>query len=293
MNVAEYIASGVLEAVVLGTATEQEQREVQCLSSIYPEIAEALAELREGLEGLAEATATPPPPELKGNILAAIKNEQQEGLLVAVASDDEDGPNEVDPGPGLMREKAEGKRVHTGWWAAAASVAMLAMLGWMYFTQQSDLQATQDQLAQQAGSIEALEAKQLECAADAQAAQDKTDALQGQLAIVTNPGTQQVVLAGTDNLPEGQALVYWNSSNTKAYLDASGLPTPEAGKQYQLWAIVDGQPTDMGVFDLDAAAAALVEMTSVENPQAFAITLEVEGGQPTPNLAALVVIGNV
>ena len=68
MNVEEYIASGVLEAVVLGVATDQEQRAAQCLSGIYPEIAEVLENYSSGLESFAIKTAVAPPAGLKSLI---------------------------------------------------------------------------------------------------------------------------------------------------------------------------------------------------------------------------------
>ena len=45
MNVTEYIASGILESYVMGAVSDQEQREVDCLSSIYPEVRTELDEL--------------------------------------------------------------------------------------------------------------------------------------------------------------------------------------------------------------------------------------------------------
>ena len=36
----------------------------------------------------------------------------------------------------------------------------------------------------------------------------------------------------------------------EVYLLVNQLPTPDPDKQYQLWAIVDGNPVDAGVFDM-------------------------------------------
>ena len=38
MNIPEYIDSGILESYALGSVSDQERREVECLSAIYPEV---------------------------------------------------------------------------------------------------------------------------------------------------------------------------------------------------------------------------------------------------------------
>ena len=287
---------------MLGTATDQEQRAVQCLSGIYPEIAEALAELREGLEGYANVHAVEPPAELKSSIMAAIEGVEQEdddaaapvlkAIPVADAKSDAGATAPTESAAPALHPTEEKPR-STGWWAAAACLALLVFAGWGLLKQQGDIEATQEQLASIESQIEALGEDQAAIQADAEAAREEAAALDAQLAVLRDPATQKVALAGTDNLPDGSALVFWNAESGKAYLDASGLPEPAAGKQYQLWAIVDGQPTDMGVFDLATASDTIQEMVTVAEPQAFAITLEDAGGHPTPNLDALQVIGNV
>lgn len=283
MNVDSYIASGVIEAVVLGVASEQEQREVQCMAKIYPEIQAELTALQEALEGYANAHAQPVPEGLKASVLGAIEGVPQE-------SDESTEEATVDAAPIPM---AQAPKSRTGWWSAAAAIALLIAIGGLYMQQQR-------QLGDLHAQMNALEADAQDCAgaqeelkAQQSTMQEQAAALQAQLAIMSDPATQKITLGGTDNLPDGRAIVFWNTVTQKAYLDASGLPAPEPGKQYQLWAIVDGKPTDMGVFDLATASAAIQEMVDVAEPQAFAITLETEGGNPTPNLAALVVIGNV
>ena len=78
-----------------------------------------------------------------------------------------------------------------------------------------------------------------------------------------------------------------------AYLDVIDLPAPPTNKQYQLWAIVDGQPVDMGVFDNAVGVKTFEAVPFIANAQAFAVTVEDIGGSPTPSLETMVVIGNV
>ena len=70
------------------------------------------------------------------------------------------------------------------------------------------------------------------------------------------------------------------------------MPQPQAGQQYQLWAIVDGKPVDAGMVEIDPGKA-LHRMKNIPKAEAFAITLEKAGGSPTPTLTAMFVMGKV
>ncbi len=75
MNINDYIASGIIEQYVLGDVSTQEKKEVECMSHIYPEIAEAVLQLQQTLEGIAMQEAVAPPKELKQQIFKIIAQE--------------------------------------------------------------------------------------------------------------------------------------------------------------------------------------------------------------------------
>lgn len=78
MNIQEYIESGILEAYVLGSASEAETHELLQLKAEYPQVREALEELELDMESIAEQMAILPPPG------AWIKIEQEiNGLIEA------------------------------------------------------------------------------------------------------------------------------------------------------------------------------------------------------------------
>lgn len=62
MNIQEYIESGILEAYVLGSASEAETRELLQLKAEYSQVREALEELELDMESIAEQMAILPPP---------------------------------------------------------------------------------------------------------------------------------------------------------------------------------------------------------------------------------------
>ena len=47
------------------------------------------------------------------------------------------------------------------------------------------------------------------------------------------------------------ARVYWNDHQQNAFLEVNQLPEAPAGKQYQLWAIVAGEPVASAANGLD------------------------------------------
>jgi anti-sigma-K factor RskA len=88
------------------------------------------------------------------------------------------------------------------------------------------------------------------------------------------------------------ATVYWDTSSRLVWLLVNQLPKPASGKQYQLWAIVDGKPVDAGIFDVDEGIP-FVKLKTIPRAQAFAITLEKQGGSLKPNMDAMYVMGKV
>lgn len=64
LKINEYIESGVLEAYVLGAASEAEAKELLYLKEQYPQVKEALLEIELDVERVAQGMAIGPPPEL-------------------------------------------------------------------------------------------------------------------------------------------------------------------------------------------------------------------------------------
>lgn len=73
-----------------------------------------------------------------------------------------------------------------------------------------------------------------------------------------------------------------------------GLPLNDEAHQYQLWALVNGKPVDLGVFDVKADAEhILVKMKEIGGAQAFAVTLEKRGGVASPTMEQMIAMGGV
>jgi anti-sigma-K factor RskA len=99
-----------------------------------------------------------------------------------------------------------------------------------------------------------------------------------------------VRMPGTPGKQDNMATLYWDTKTKDVYVYASNLQQTPQGKQYQLWALVDGKPVDAGVI---GDCNGVCKMKNIPRAQAFAITLENEGGSKTPTITAMYVYGKV
>jgi anti-sigma-K factor RskA len=120
----------------------------------------------------------------------------------------------------------------------------------------------------------------------------RLDQIENDLKVIDNPAFKRVVMKGTDQAPQAMASVYWNESSREVYLSIQSMKELSRESQYQLWAIIDGKPVDVGVFDGNIAG--LIKMKEIGNgAAAFAVTIEPRGGKPAPTLETMQVVGNV
>jgi anti-sigma-K factor RskA len=259
LNVKEYISSGVIESCVLGLATDEEQKELQEVCARYPEIAAAKASFEEALEMQLLSDAIAPPAQLKSQVLDKIK-------VVTVEQEREE----------TGRAETPVRRLDVWRWVAAASVVLLAGVTWWAFqtnNRYNDLKATAEKMRQQL---------------DAQSNQLAT--LQNDAEMLRREGMKMVAMHGSQNKTV-YSTIYWDTLTKDVYLMVNNLPQPASDQQYQLWALLDGKPIDLGVIEARQQRL-LYRMKNVQQAQAFAITLEPRGGRPTPT-GAPVVLSNL
>jgi anti-sigma-K factor RskA len=115
------------------------------------------------------------------------------------------------------------------------------------------------------------------------------------LQVLTNPDVKMVTLKGTDNSPNLNIMIAFNQKEEKVMIDLTSMKMPknDVDHQYQLWALVDGKPVDLGVFDMRDGEVGLKNMKPIGVAQTFAVTLEPRGGSVSPTLEKLMVIGNI
>ena len=266
MTARELIDSGLLEAYVLGQADPQESALVGRMRASEIAVHEELERIEQDLESFAQVNAVPSPTSARANVMERV------------------GATPPGHAP-MVRDLPAALGASVSWrWSAAAGLVALLLSAVGNFMLLRELRSTRTELSR-------LETAHEVMAQELQVQSTSFQHSQDQLAVVMDPRTDLVALNGTANAIGAKARVYWDHSANRVFMDVLDLPEPPAGKQYQLWALVDGNPVDAGVFDMSADADGLQRMKDVIAAQAFAVTLEKAGGSPTPNLAALVLMG--
>jgi anti-sigma-K factor RskA len=267
VDIKEYISSGIIEAYVLNLASEEEVSVLICISKHNSEVQQAILEAQETLEDFATVQAMSPPDELKNTIWAKISDQTNHPTVPIEKTEELIVKSPV---------TSSVRRLTIRNWSIAASVLLALSIGTnIYYHNKNTV--NQNLLEQSVSKQEST--------------QKSLISLEEKWAMLQDPAIKTITLAGVEQHPKLKAHVFWNTSTTDVYLSLENLPPAPEGMQYQLWAIVDGKPVDAGVFPLDHTDR-ITSMNQIPKAQAFAITLETKGGNPTPNLSQLYVMGN-
>lgn len=266
------IQSGLLEAYVLGQLDGEDARLVERMRGSDPRVRAEMDEIEEALEKQAVLGAVAPPPGMKDAIMKSIASHKAPTVR-NIQPEEKPAVPQVDYTPNDTKWR---------WLAAAAILAFILSAG-VNVLMLRELGEVRGELAQIQNDRSVL-------AEELQVQRTSLERSNQMLAVMTDPRTDVVLLAGTDNAPDARARIYWDRQRNAVHMDVLQLPEPPPGRQYQLWALVDGQPVDAGVFLVDRD---LQQMKEVPVAQGFAVTLEVKGGSPTPSLETMVLLGQV
>ena len=249
MEIKDIISSGLLELHVLGMTTTAEAAEVQAWAMKYPEVKAELNAIEISMEQYAMANAIEPGATLKQQI---IKNISFTSIPVSA-------------------EPAKVVGIAPFWkYAAAASIILLLGSVLLNLNYQNKLEKASAALS---------ETKQ-----ELVAANSKLDTMNADMSVIQNKYSKAVSLEGLPAAPDAAAKIFWMKNTGEVYIDPSNLPEAPAGKQYQLWGIVDGKPVDGGMIITSSKDKKyrIQKMKTFGKAEAFAITLETESGNPTP-----------
>ncbi|WP_379968756.1 anti-sigma factor domain-containing protein [Epilithonimonas sp. UC225_85] len=271
MNIEEYISSGILESYILGLASPEEAGILECVMKNSAEVRSAFEEAQKTLEDLATAQAVTPPDDLEIKIWTKIQQEQTVEESKPVISE----KPEFKIGE-ITQEIYPNKAIKWQKYAIAASVLFfVSIIGNFFWI--NDISNNKKEIAQ-------LQAEKKSQDLALKNSQEK-------LAILSNPDIISVPLKGVEKHPDSKAMVYWDSNSKDVYLNAESLPKAPKGMQYQLWALVDGKPVNAGMYTAEKDTRAV--LANIQKAQAFAITLEKQGGSATPTMENMFVIGNI
>ena len=273
MDLSCIILSGDLELYVLGMLPAEEANKIAQLATLFPEVQEELDRISQTLQVLSASANEVPSASAKSTIMGKLRElkEEEQKTSVRGAAIVEKRSNEnlqtkstVVSMPGTSSGKT--------WLLAASTIGLiLSLSALVYFISQNKQNQTQlAGLKQQVGTLQNnISTQQQQILAYSQTMQMMHDANYKKIELTNVPGK-----------PVALAQVFWNTKTKEVFIADVSLPKAPLNKQYQLWAIVDGKPVDAGM--LSDSKNLAQRMKVFEKAEAFAITLEKQGGNPTP-----------
>ncbi len=289
------VDSGDLDLYALGVLDEKRCAEIELVLQRDAELQRELKVLQQALENVARSKSRAPRPELRRQILDAAFKHEQEAKIISTpkpAARETTAPlttpNAQSPKQAQRIELSDNFRdryLQVRRYAIAASIALMltsssAVYLWMRNNGMSEqLSQTQTELALMR-TQQGVVAARLEM-------HDK------HFAMLHDDRVKMIRLDAQGPAPHGSSsMVMWNRETHEVYLDAAMMPANKAQTDYQLWALVDGKPVDLGVYNT-ATNMPMAQMKSIDSADAFAITLEPKGGSKTPTLSQLMVMGKI
>lgn len=290
MTAQDYISSGLLEAYVLGSLNLTEHEQVAGAMCRFPEVAREVSRLEADLLRAAEAIAVPPPPGLEEKIWAAIQasGPQVHSEKSSAFVEPERDVIASQPATKIIALDGErGSQKKFGWLQAAALVLLFVSVAANMILLSGRKEQEQEMTAMRAQMQERQKEEQNMAV---QLARYREEA-----ELMSRPGVTPVPMLSTQSGQAMAATIYWEKERGEAYVSVQKLPPPPEGMQYQLWAIADGKPVDIGMLDNAIAAKGGMQKVpkAVMAGQAFAVSLERAGGSPTPTGDKIYLLGKL
>ena len=272
MDIKAYIESGVIESYVLGLASQDKVAELEVLILQHADIRQAVDAFAASIQQQVQADTIAPPPEIKRQLMERLAGEfetQKANIIPA---------NNLTALPGGSGNAKVVKMPSFTFWRNIAVAAVLlfvvsASFNVYYYNNYTQTTNKYQALLSERNNLEAV-----------------NEGYHQTLNIIHDSVMHIVHMAGTPGKQDNAATLYWDTKTKDVYVYTSNLKQTPSGKQYQLWALVDGKPVDAGVI---GDCSGVCKMKNIPRAQAFAITLEKEGGSAVPTLTAMYVYGKV
>ncbi len=281
MNTKNYIASGMIEGYLFGLSIADERMEFEQMLKVDAELRMEYEAVQESLLNYMKANQRKLPEGMKDKLWEKLSGTAQTGENHRV--------NLIESAEQMVMKRAP-IIVRLMPFAVAASLALFSVSAYMAWDYHEKWVRSENKIAE-------LEKEKNQVADQLKPLQSKLDEANNDLAHLNHQGVKLVRMQGKEIAPESSALVYWDTKTQTVSLYDMKLPPAPSGKQYQLWAIVDGKPVNAGMIDFAKVnkkynAHSMVDI-KIENASAFAITLENEGGAEVPTMEAMYMMGGI
>lgn len=283
-NLKAYIESGVLELYVLGDLSPEETLQVEELSSRYPEVRDEIAAIEEAMEQYAMRNAVEPAADVETRLFERLdlNNEEVPEVISSQPVYQEEAK--------VVRLDGSDAKVRTLRYALVACVALLVISVAALFVTYNKLNDAHDQIA-------SLNFDKQKFAGVVSKLEYDNQGLNNMAEMAESKEWATIKMQGQAFSPKSKMNVYWNKKDKSVLINyiAMDLPKADAEHEYQLWALVNGKPVSLGVFGKTDSTSkeALLKMQTIQEAQAFAVTLEPMGGSVNPTMEKLTVMGGV
>ena len=283
-NLKAYIESGVLELYVLGDLSPEETQQVKEIALQHPEVRAELAAIEQAMEEYAMQNAVQPSADVETKLFEKL----------GISSVAEEPKNVSSP---IAKEEAKVVRlggsdgkVKTLRYALVACIALLVISTAALFITYSKLTDAHNQIA-------SLNLDKEKFAGVVSKLEYTNQGLNNLVEMSESKDWATIQMKGQAISPASKMNVYWNKKDKSVVINylAMDLPKTDAQHEYQLWALVNGKPVSLGVFETSGSVSkeTLAKMQTIEEAQAFAVTLEPMGGSVNPTMEKLTVMGGV
>jgi len=246
----EILESGLLELYVLGQLTEEEIKSVEDAKLKFPELKHEIFAIEKAIFHYDQQFKLTPP----SGVLESIN--QQLGF------------NNSTP---AVPEKASKSSA----WSIASLILGLGLIGSLFYAWNLKKQSSEIQLEQNALLQKCEEEKNI------------YNENQRMMASALDLNASKYLIAPTDKYPDTELVIYNNPTTKKNFIQISNLPPLANNQSYQLWSLKGtNAPIPLDVFE--SQDQEFIEVSFVDDTNAYAITIEPRGGQDSPTMENLI-----
>lgn len=278
MDLSCIISSGDLELYVLGMLSDEEVKQVEQLIVLFPQVREEVDRIAATIGALADESAIRPSPSAREELFKKFSE----------LSLEESGQSQSASASKTIANNRSGRVISIGkkpplFLNIAAILLVVLAASFLIYLVGDNKKKNQ--------TIIALERSLENRNRDLIQKQQQSNTYSELISLLLDENFRQIKLENLPGKPKATVDIFWHRTTNELLLVDLSLPAVPPGKQYQLWAIIDGQPVNAGMLEEKKLVAQ--KMHAFEKADAFAITLEKAGGSKTPTLQEMFVLGKV
>lgn len=276
MDISCIISSGDLELYVLGMLSQEDNVKVAQLAQMFPEIKKEIDGIQQSLLQLsdeADDVTDLPSPSVRENLFRKLSTMPAETTNGSNAAADNNNYDATDHKAGKVIAMKPPKRTFTTLSLAASVIGLIACIAVIIYLSSANTHSNEvaNNLQKQVNQL-----------------QQNAQVQNQNLTLYQDTAYQKINLTNVPGKPKALVQLFWNRTTRDVYAADISLPAAPAGKQYQLWALIDGKPVSAGLI---TGKNLPKKMNDFSRADAFAITLEIAGGSATPTLTEMYVLG--